>query len=65
MAVRKLSLVVFYPKVEAAQYKGSPQHLHFIARVLNKPRQYSLVCETQPLLTLTCCGFPTRCPFCG
>ena len=65
MAVRKLSLVVFYPKGKAAQYKGYPQHLHFIARVLNKPQQYSLVCETQPLLTLTCWGFPTRCPFCG
>lgn len=65
MAVRKLSLVVFYPKVETAQYKVSPQHLHFIAHVLNNPLLYSLVCETQPLLTLTCFGFPTRCPFCG
>jgi hypothetical protein len=65
MAVRKLSLSLFAAKPEVTQYEHSPQRFHFIGGARNKPRQYALVCETQPLLTLTGCGFPTRCPFCG
>ena len=65
MAVRKLSLPLFSAKTLVSQPGRSTRYLHFIDRVRQDRNQYSLVCESQPLLSFGSDGLPVRCPACG
>ena len=56
MATRKLSLPLFSAKTP---------YLHFIDCVRQDRNRYSLVCESQPLLSFGSDGLPARCPACG
>ncbi len=62
MAVRKLPPSLFSAKPSGL---GSNPNLHFIAAVRQRTHQYALVCETRPLTSFRCYGFPARCPACG
>ena len=50
MAVRKLSLPLFSAKTLVSQPGRSTPYLHFVAASVRRRNQYSLVCESQPLL---------------
>jgi hypothetical protein len=65
MAVRKLSLPLFSAKTLVSQSGRSSRYLHFIDSVRQDRNQYSLVCESQPLLSFGSNGLPARCPACG
>jgi hypothetical protein len=65
MAVRKLSLPLFSAKTLVSQPGRSTRYLHFIDSVRQDRNQYSLVCESQPLLSFGSDGLPARCPACG
>ncbi len=65
MAVRKLSLPFFSAKTRVSQPGCSTRYLHFIDCVRQDRNQYSLVCESQPLLSFGSDGLPVRCPACG
>jgi len=51
MALRKLSLPLFSAKTLVSQPGRSTPYLHFIDSVRRDRNQYSLVCESQPLLS--------------
>jgi hypothetical protein len=65
MATRKLSLPLFSAKTLVSQLGRSTRYLHFIDSVRQDRNQYSLVCESQPLLSFGSNGLPARCPACG
>jgi len=65
MAARKLSLPLFSAKTSVAQPGCSTRYLHFIDCVRQDRNRYSLVCESQPLLSFGSNGLPARCPVCG
>jgi hypothetical protein len=65
MAVRKLSLPLFFAKTLVSQTGCSTHYFHFIATASQKTDQYALVCESQPLTTFRSHGLPARCPACG
>jgi len=65
MATRKLSLPLFSAKTLVSQPGRSTRYLHFIDCVRQGRNQYSLVCESQPLLSFGSDGLPVRCPACG
>ena len=65
MAVRKLSLPLFSAKTLVSQPGRSTRYLHFIDCVRQDRNRYSLVCESQPLLSFGSDGLPARCPICG
>ncbi len=65
MAIRKLSPSLFSAKAGITQTEGSTQYLHFIAGVQESRNLYTLVCESQPLLSVTTFGRGKRCPFCS
>ena len=65
MATRKLSLPLFSAKTLASQLGRSTRFLHFIDCVRQDRNQYSLVCESKPLLSFGSDGLPARCPACG
>ena len=65
MAVRKLSLPLFSAKTLVSQPGCSTHYFHFIDSVRQDRNQYSLVCESQPLLSFGSDGLPARCPACG
>lgn len=72
MAFRKVALSSFVAKYRTikiaekiAQTKSSPQYFHLIVSMPGGRHRYALVCEFQPLLTLTIHGIPKRCPVCG
>ena len=65
MATRKLSLPLFSAKTLVSQPGRSNPYLHFIDCVRQDRNRYSLVCESQPLLTFGSDGLPARCPACG
>ena len=65
MATRKLSLPLFSAKTLVSQPGRSTPYLHFIDSVRPDKNQYSLVCESQPLLSFGSDGLPVRCPACG
>ena len=65
MATRKLSLPLFSAKTLVSQPGRSTRYLHFIDSVRQDMNQYSLVCESQPLLSFGSDGLPARCPACG
>jgi len=64
MATRKLSPSLFYAKAGITRTDTSTQYLHFIADVRQSRNQYTFVCESQPLMTVTSYGLPKRCPLC-
>jgi len=64
MAVRKLSLLLF-PAKPRVSLDTSTFYLHFIAAINRAKNHYSIVCETNPLITYRSFGLPTRCPLCG
>ena len=64
MAIRKLSLSLFSAKARITPTEGSTQYLHFLASIRQDRNQYAIVCESQPLLTVTSYGLPKRCPLC-
>jgi hypothetical protein len=65
LALRKLSLPLFSAKTLVSQPGRSTRYLHFIDSVRQDRNQYSLVCESQPLLSFGSDGLPVRCPACG
>ena len=65
MALRKLSLPLFSAKTLVSQPGRPTRYLHFIDSVRQDRNQYSLVCESQPLLSFGSNGLPARCPACG
>jgi hypothetical protein len=65
MATRKLSLPLFSAKTLVSQPGRSTRYLHFIDCVRQDRNRYSLVCESQPLLSFGSDGLPVRCPACG
>lgn len=64
MANRKLSPPLFSEKATFLLANASTQYLHFISGAHRKD-QFSLVCESQPLMTFGGHGLPARCPACG
>jgi len=64
MAIRKLPLSLYSAKAGIIQSEGSAQYLHFLASIRQDRNQYTFVCESQPLLTVTSYGRPKRCPLC-
>ena len=65
MALRKLSLPLFSAKTLVSHPGCSTRYLHFIGSVRQGRNQYSLVCESQPLLSFGSDGLAVRCPACG
>jgi hypothetical protein len=65
MATRKLSLPLFSAKTTVSQPGRSTRYLHFIDCVRQDRNRYSLVCESQPLLSFCNDGLPAHCPACG
>ena len=65
MATRKLSLPLFSAKTLVSQPGRSTRYLHFIDSVRQDRNQYSLVCESQPLLVSAVTDSPPIVPPAG
>jgi len=65
MATRKLSPPLFSAKTLTSESGRSTRFLHFIDCVRQDKNRYSLVCESQPLLSFDSDGLPARRPACG
>jgi hypothetical protein len=65
MAARKLPPLLFSAKTRVPLPGCFAHYFHFIAAVSQKADQFTLVCESQPLMTSRSHGLPARCPICS
>jgi len=63
MADQKLSPSLFLAKA-ATPTKSATRYLHFVVAVRQAKNEFSLTCESQPLMSFRCYGLP-GCTVCG
>jgi hypothetical protein len=64
MAVRNPRPILFLVKPGISEGGALEKHIHSLADVKPERNLYLFVCDSQPLLTITSCGRPKRCPLC-